>query len=149
MPESRRQELVAAVLARFKGIRIADGYETNLGLNVSEWRTDPMQEGEKDLLNLRDTVSPILEEDTIGAHTHNLTVEVDLLSVNETPATQYRKMIADVIKAIGVDLTWGGLAEHTEPGAEELVVEQASRKVIGGLVRFTVIYSTARWTVYG
>ena len=37
MAESKRQRIVDAVAARMGNILVANGYETDLGLNVEEW----------------------------------------------------------------------------------------------------------------
>lgn len=145
---SRWQELSAVILDRFQGIRVADGYQTNLGMSVHEWRTaavDP--ENETDVLNVRQSDEVI--QDTIGEDHHRLRVRCELIVVGEDAPTRIKAARADVLKAISTDLTWGGLAEHTSPGeTSELQLDHASRKVIGLVVEFIVHYVTAPWSAY-
>ncbi len=42
-----------------------------------------------------------------------MTVEIKILGNTSSLATDIRKRLADVVKAVSVDLTWGGLAEDT------------------------------------
>lgn len=107
------QLIIDAVLAQLKTIKATAGYETNAGSNVFEWRANPVEEGEMPGIMLRDTFPE--EVLTVGAHEHKLLIELFVFTCGSTATTQARQVIADIVKVMGSDRTWGGLAEDTIP----------------------------------
>lgn len=146
MADSKRQIILNAIDTALKTIKIANGYETDLGNNIFEWREEPLQESELPAAIWRDTDEPV--EFTIGAHEHKLTVEIELYAVGPTSPTILRKLIADVVKLVGANLTWSGNAEDTKPQTEDIKTEKESRRIAGALVKFEVIYTTNRFDPY-
>lgn len=144
---TRWQELSAVILDRFQGIQVADGYQTNLGLRVAESRTAPLAEDETEFLNVR--FFPGVVEDTIGEDHNRLRVVCEIVVAGEDADQRIWTYLADLTKAIGVDLTWNALADHTEHGEiSELALEHAGRKVAALSKEFIVHFSSARWSAY-
>ena len=129
-----------------KTISVANGYETALGLNVFEWREEPLQESEVPGAIWRDTDSAAIL--TIGSHNHGMTVEVEIFALGTTAPTIMRKAMSDVIKLVGLNRTWTGLAEDTEPGDEDINTEKESRRIASATVSFGVIYTTEQFDPY-
>ena len=148
MPVSKRQQIVDAIDARLKTITTANGYNTDAGNNVFEWRSYPLDENsELPALVYRDTEE--IESLAVGGYQlHTLTIEIEGYVVGANAARDLRALIADVIKAIGTDLTWGGLAEDTRPVEESIEIDQEERKIAGAVIRIEIDYRTQAFDPY-
>ena len=146
MAESKRQQIVTAIDARLKTIRVVNGYETNAGNNVYEWRSSAMIESELPGLIYRDTQET--EALSIGYQVHTLTIEIEGYVVGNAAPANLRKLIADVIKAIGVDSLWSALAEDTRSVEETIQVEQEERRIAGTRIKIEVDYRTGIFNPY-
>lgn len=111
-----RQQIVDAIVTRFKTITVANGYQTGLGTRVFLARpTEPTDE-ECPCLNIWD-----VDEDNSrrlnSVHEHRLKMQVFVYQAGSTVAggAYIRKAVADIFKAIGQDVTWSALALDTEP----------------------------------
>lgn len=150
MADSLRQQIINAVDTRLKTIKIANGYETDLGLNVNRWKTIPVSSDKEYELIYRDPIEDVTAENiAIGRHEHTLHMEIEIITKADSISdNQVRKMIADIEKAIKVDETWGVLAQRTIPESNEINVLQ-SEKIIGGVIfRFAIIFRTNKWDSY-
>jgi hypothetical protein len=149
MPDSRRQTLVNAVRDRFTTIRVAAGYETDLGASVHVWRdtnTNPFtpQELATGGLNLRDPKRETNQE-LVNKHQHTLSINCEIAVA---AADTVRKMLADLDKAIGVDRKWGGVAFDTDPGDDSILVAQNGTLITGASYNFTILYRTGSFDPY-
>jgi hypothetical protein len=147
MTTSIRQQIITAVDTRLKTITTVNGYNTNLGNNIFEWRDAPLQESELPGAVYRD-----LQQTTVmavGYHEHALALEILILLSGTEAATTIRKLIADVIKCVGTDRTWGTLAEDTLPVSdEEIAIEHAGKKIGGISLKFIIQYVTKPFDPY-
>ena len=141
----KRQQIVDAIKTRLQGILIANGYATNLGNNIFEWRVTNLNSAEFPACVYRD-VSNAKQDGAIGSFRWALNIEIQLVTDGETSAAEIRKLIADVYKAIGTDVRWGGLAVTTEqPESDEMDVEQHEKKQAGALIKLSIIYDANMW----
>lgn len=153
MADSIRQLIITALDTRLKTILVSGGYATNLGWNVFEWRSTDLQESELPALIYRDISSgEALAITIMGASSkreYPLDVEIEVKGADgSTTPAQMRSMIADVIKAIGTDPTFGGLADMTEYNGDETSVLQEDKIMGSTLMRFRIIYRTKIWNPY-
>lgn len=144
-----RQTLVDRILARFALITIAGGYLTDVGAKVKEWQTTPLDESELTTLLVRDPVA-LVQADENGPNSSKRTWSTQIIVDAVLPesgqnATQARKTISDINKAVGVDQTWGGLARRSEQVSEKLMLDQPGGRVAGVQVIFNVITSRRPW----
>ena len=148
---SIRQQIMGLIGTRLEGILIADGYETDIGSRVYEWRQESIPEALIPCLVYRDDPEESFADETVprGRHRHRLMVSVDVVALGSLVISTVRKMIADVIKAVGADTTWGGVALNTEPPMDEIYIEQKERKIGGATVKFVILYETGRWNPAG
>jgi hypothetical protein len=152
MADSKRQQIISAIKTGLQGITIANGYETDLGNYIYEWKLAAYQSTELPGADLRDTTETVTN--TIDLHQHDMTVEVKILGNTSSIAADIRKRLADVIKAVKTDLTWGGLAEDTVVIGEDLIEAEinitgtGAVKVNAASARFTVSYTTAPFDPY-
>lgn len=150
MADSRRQDIIDAILARFRLILATSGYETNLGANVHVWRdtaTTPFQPKELPALNLRDA-SNAVEQILYNKHEHSLTITAQGFVSSSAVAADVRKCLADLYKAIGVDRKWSTLAFDTLPAGDEFTVQQNGTAIAGFVLTFTVKFRTTSYDPY-
>jgi hypothetical protein len=158
MADSRRQDLMDAILARFRLITVGGGYETNLGANVHVWRDTaqiPFQPEELPALNLRDA-SNAIEQQLTNKHEHSLTILCQGFVASSAVATDVRKCMADLYKAIGVDRKWPStpgdvatrLAVDTLPVGDEFTVQQNGIAIAGFVLTFVVKFRTTSYDPY-
>ncbi len=149
MADSKRQDIIDALDTRLRTILTAGGYETDLGSNVFEWRATALQESELPGLIYRDISCEPVENTASLYQEFFLNIEVEIITVSgSTTASQIRKMIADVYKAIGTDDKWGGLALGTFSDGDEMNIEQAEKIIGGATVSFHVHFATVEWDPY-
>ena len=144
---SKRQQIVDKVKERFALIRIANGYLTEAGANLKEWQTTALEDDELPATNIFDGKEKAsIKDKNSGTYTALLQITVNFVfrEADLTPAAA-RNALADASKAIGVDPKWGGLARHTLPDSEEVVMDPKSQKLAGARITFIVEYSRKPW----
>lgn len=147
---SIRQSIIDAVKTRLEGITIIGGYQTNIGQKVTEWQTYDPNDRELDCIMFRDPSAKVTDPDeeddnTEAWHYKNLALQIFVLSSGAaTPAT-LRKQIADVLKAVGVDVTWSGHAIDTTLEGDETQIDQETKKIGASLVTLSIRYKTLKW----
>jgi hypothetical protein len=140
--DTKRQRIVDKVVERMREIRVANGYQTDVGERVEDWQTQ-WNEDELDALSVCD----LPEESTKGNKdakrtTHRLPVHVRIFISKHTRPAELRKMIGDVVQAVKKDLRWDGLALDTEPKQDGFVIPDDAFVVAGGAVEFVIEYMT-------
>lgn len=149
MTTNKRQQIVTAIDTRLKTILTANGYETNIGATVVWWAMSPIDQNLLPQILVKDTEK--MDILGIGQHQHtlNIAVEIMLKPVYTAAASTMRQVIADLYKCIGVDVTWGGLAEDTSlPMESGLRIEQHEYCLVGVGYNFDVEYITNPWDPY-
>lgn len=141
---SSRQEIVDAIKARLQTIQAANGYDTDLGLHVFEWKVTAFSDSELPGVCFRDTEQTVAEL-TGGFRNVSLTVELILGAASgaATPSI-VRQGIGDVVRAIDSDPTWGGLAWDTAIQSDEMFMDHDGK--LTGLAKVTAVvkYQTHR-----
>jgi hypothetical protein len=147
----KRQLIVDAVKARFAGITQANGYQTDIGLKQTEWHPGPKSANPDDNElpghDIRDEVErTVIENKNSGSYDRALEITVIAELKETTPgAPLARKALEDLIKAVGVDATWGGLARRTLPVEDDISVDELGQQVSAARLVFTVEYSRPPW----
>jgi hypothetical protein len=145
----KKEQIVQAVKTRLETITTANGYHTNLGNNIYEWKQNPHADTNTLSAVIRDTECEevnVLDQAASGIHTKILTMEIEIIAASGTPAQDLRKAEADVNKAIGTDTTFGGLAVDTEPVNSIPLYPNQNEKRIAGLQRTVEItFRTTAW----
>lgn len=141
MADTIRQRIVDEVDKQFKKIKRTGGYKTDAGHHVFSWRDPPLDKRELPCIVYRDGIESIdIIDNSLESHT--LPFEVDLIDLGDTAPAKVRELIADIIRALGVDPTWNGLAIDTRLTAAGLSTAEASRKIGQASVNFDVLYRT-------
>ena len=149
MADSLRQQIMDAVATRLATITTANGYETDAGDNVYEWAVVPLDQGDLPALAYKDSGEDIVDE-TVGEQIRTLRIDIVAIEKGTAVTAFARQVSADVIKAVGTDLTWGGLAEDTalRIAGEDISIEHKDRKFVGSRTGLDIEYSTQRFNSY-
>lgn len=145
---SKRQQIVDAVKTRFATITKANGYETDIGLKQTEWHLTPKEQDDLPGHDIRDEVEKTIipENKNAGVYERRLKITV----ITEVPegdatATESRKALADMIKAVGVDPKWGGLARRTLPDTDDVTVDEQGARTGAARLTMHIEYSRSPW----
>lgn len=146
---SKRQQIVDKVKERLALVTTASGYQTDIGEKLTEWQLTAKDAGQLPGVDVRDgveeTVLPEGGKNSAVYERHlEFTVTAELAETTAGPANA-RKAEADIIKAVGVDPTWGGLARRTLPVTGEVVMDPEGQRIGGARVVFRVEYSRKPW----
>lgn len=127
---------------RMSQIAIANGYSTEIGLNTFYWHDLPLEYDQAGLV-YRDVEE---EHAQVGRTLDNtLHVEVEGLLFTDNPGLGGNMILADIIRAIGVDPTWGGLAYDSRLNKNSTTTETDGQSAVRVLVEFDILYRTPLW----
>jgi len=113
MADSIRQDIIDAIKTQLATIKTTAGYETNIGNHVFEWKCDNWEENQTPGVSIYD------KEEEVGVvelSRHDLRLNVSIIAcVTEgtTTSANCRKALADIVKMVGLNKRWGGLAYST------------------------------------
>ena len=145
MPDTQRQQIMAALGARLATIRTANGYRTNIGASVLEDPVDEQEPGDLPVVMYRDTDAATVAE--MSRHHHTISIEIGVTMAGATPLPEIRKVCDDVAKAIGVDPSFGALAITAAPPSSGWDVYGDGADLVTGIIfKFTIEYRTTEWT---
>ncbi|HEY0101368.1 MAG TPA: hypothetical protein VGB76_20760 [Pyrinomonadaceae bacterium] len=154
MADTKRQKIVSAFIARMQSILTENDYQTDIGARVEDWprrfaEADLAEQPSKAVIGIYDLPDDITKENKSSIRvTHRLRMQARIFITSATAPEDLRKMIGDVVKAIGVDVTWGDLATDTEPASEGFIVPQDSMEVAGAAVECVIEYLTDTFDPY-
>ena len=155
MADSKRQKLVDAIVARMQTILTANGYETDLGTNVADWRLNWQDDdlGSTGAISVCDLVAEAAP--TAGRQNPQETIWLLPVQIRfqfkrtDTIAELVRKGIRDINAAIRTDDRWTvsnvGLAMITRPLREGPIIPEDSFEIVGGVVEFELQYITQKF----
>lgn len=116
MSTSVHEELVSAVIDRLKTITTGNGYRTDIGNSVDDWRADSDEIDAAMLprLVVKDTEQETREAYLSSGEEHDLTVQiVGLTNEGAQSLGKTRALNADIKTAIYTDQTFGNRAIQT------------------------------------
>lgn len=147
---SKRQDIITALLARFRTISVAGGYNTTP--TVEEWRTFDANPGEigdmiivKDVSCDMDDEAAEIDDNAWDTWARRLKVQVICITEGKTSSETLRDMIEDVIEAIGTDDTLGGICRIDYEG-DQTDVDRQGKTYGGTLINLGIAYRVTRWT---
>lgn len=146
MADSKRQKLVDAVIERMRTIKTANGYETNLGENVWEWRinfdeTELEPYGALSVCDLpADAVNRVENVSDARETIWLMPFQIRFFFKQGFTPKDVRKGLQDVQKAIRQDDRWKvgniGLAMTSRPQKEGFLIPENSFEIVGGVIEF-------------
>lgn len=138
----KRQIIMQRVGDRCRQIAIANGYQTEIGLDTFYWHDLPLEYGKAGLV-YRDVGEDYAQ---IGrTHEMALHAEIEGLIFTDSPGVEGNKALGDIIRAIARDPTWGGLAYDSRLNKSSTVVETNGQTAVRVLVEFDVLYRVPLW----
>jgi hypothetical protein len=144
--DSKRQQIIDKVKARMQTITTANGYKTDAGQHVFTWLSRVLADSELDAIDIRDKTCP-QEQSSLSLYTNKLRVEFEAktkaASITDEAA---REILDDIYKAIGVDDTWDGLAENTEPIENNMDIQQSDKIAGAATIVVEIEYTTEKWS---
>lgn len=148
MAISIRQQIVTGLLVRLRTILVSNGYETNLGSNIFEWKTTDFQPSEMPGAAVRDVPEgpPVVRGDI---HMHVLGFSVEIKVSDADPATVLRAAVADVEKAVGLSPKFSTFLVLNPVSNPDFDVEQNDSKLGSATVEFSVVYQTPAFAPFG
>lgn len=139
-----RDQIVSAAETRFAAILVTGGYRTDIGASVRSWQATPPRWEDLPVLVVSDPEEQ-LSQPAYGRQRHTMTVRAEAILPGGTIISTLRAIGADILQAIGVDGTWGGLAEVTR-GARVTIDPGTVESVSAGVVaEIEIMYETAVW----
>jgi hypothetical protein len=151
MADTVFQQIRSAIDTRLKTILVANGYNTDAGSHVFYWRTALLSpDSELPGIIYLDT-GESTENSEFALQTNKASVIVKCFACGSDDATikaALDQIYADVMKAIGVDETWGGLAISTEKISHAIEMERKEQVVGSFSIEFQITYRHKRWDVY-
>ena len=146
MADSVRQQIVDAFITRLRTITTINGYETELGSNISEGRTEEWQESELPGGDVREGEESIEVSDP--QHSFTLPLELEVKVAGATSRATVRKIIADVTKAIGAS-KFSSLIVYIRPVSNGEPDFDKKDKLFGSItMSFEVVYVTVAFDPY-
>jgi len=140
-----------AILARFQGITVANGYMTDIGNSTYLCRAVDPDVTELPFLNILDLDRQTKEVGMgqLATHEHTLTIAAQLMVAGSQPAVTIRQVEADLSKAIGEDRKWIttdfplGIGFYTVLTKSGFGQDANGVRILGGYhFEFTVKYRT-------
>jgi len=142
---SKRQQIVDYLSTELKKILKTNGYNTDAGKNVFEWRDTPLQKTELPGIVFRDNLVN-KTAGTIGMFRWLMRLEIAIFGKS---ASEIRSVIEDVIRVIGncSETRFGGVAADVEIPEGEIVIERHDIVEGAAVLNFDVIYDAAKWSI--
>ena len=151
-PSIKDDTIIQAVKARFAAIVTTAGnyfYNYPKVYDVIAGRS-AIPENVTRAINIRDVSDEFLQESSESSdslHDIRLNLEIDILVRNHS-ASDLRKIKADLLKSIGTDLKWGGLAFNTVYLNSQRNRRDAYGEVISDLtISIEIYYRKTAWSV--
>ena len=141
--DSIRQRIIDVLTTRFATILISNGYKTDMGNNVTHWRSSrsDVPQAELPYLNWEDSDEDQVDA-TIGQTDHllEITCKVSAQALQDVYDAR-----SDLIKLIGTDVFMSGLAGNTSLPVEQGDVVQLSKQTWVQEYKFIIEYPTDRF----
>lgn len=148
MAVSQWQNIINAVKTQLATIRKTNGYETDAGLKVFEWKASASPYEDLPCIHIKDTALQAAQG-TIQQYTWALQLDIEIAAAKAAQTSaEIRSMAQDVIKALWADKTVGGRALNiSQPQIEDITIEKDEKVIGGAVVRCVITYTTATGSV--
>ena len=144
---TKRGEIVEAVKNQLKNILLANGYNTDIGQNIQEWRVSPLEALVLPVVILEDHEEIFNDEEAIiGDKYRELTILIKILAeIQNSIEEDLRLMVADVFKALGEDETLGDKVNCLDVKSVQIDVEQGKERLAMANITVIAEYDSQRW----
>jgi hypothetical protein len=147
MSDSRRQRIVDQIKTLLATVSVVNGFKTEVGSNVFEWKGTDFQETEIPGIDVRDPGEEVATKG--GNHYYTLTIEIEAKVSASSTTKEGREVLADIQTLLGSNQNLGGLVYIVKPVQNDLLeFEKISKKFGSVLMRFEVEYVTKVFQPY-
>jgi hypothetical protein len=139
----KKQQIITKWKTRLALILTANGYYSNIGMKVYEWKANPFGANRVDGIEIREgdeSIERRAEDASIEDHT--LPIIISIVSKNPVSIDKAREYEADVRKAVLADQTFDALVDDLEHNSTEMEKEQEKDVIVGIKITFNVLYNT-------
>lgn len=148
LPNTIETDIIDQIILRLSAIKEGTDYYTTV-VTVDDNRSTPYEVEEMPVINIVDG-NIELESEQVSSDTHHtlgMSIDLIVLAANDD-VLYFRNFLNDIQKAIGLDVTWGGLAFNTELlGIERDIVDQQNNKIANARIRIKIIYRKKQWSL--
>ncbi len=147
-----KQKITKALIAKLEEITIANGYDTDLGLNVFAWKVGEFNEVDLPACSLN-SVNSTWEISSMTRHQWSVRYELEAVArASEDAALVLDQLEADIMRALGsfvrlesqiISPNYHTTIEDCEHG-----VRMTEKRLVGIRLRFTSTFSTKIWDPY-
>lgn len=137
----RRQDLVTALVGELQNITVENGFSTDAGANVSEWRTTSLESGELPAIIVRDVADEAADDQQTIKHL--LKFEIEVYVGGSNVAENMRIVSSDVLTAFG--LFEAAVSQPCRYLGSESMIEAKETTSGGVRLEFEVAYQSQRW----
>jgi hypothetical protein len=142
----KRQAIIDFLDANLKQISVSNGFNTDAGKNVFDWRSYPITSAEIPAIVYNDNLAKIEKEGPIGFFRWVLRVQIAFYG---NSAKEVRNGIADILKVIKIcdSSKFGGQAVDVSLAVDssEMVIERHNTESGASLVAVEIIYDAPLW----
>lgn len=138
-----KHDILNAIAQRLAIITTSNGYQTNIGLKSSYWQDTDFEYGETGAVTFRDLEEEVKEVNQVQEFLLHL--EIEAVAYSENLLAVGCHLQSDLIKAIGVDPTWGGSAIKTELKGTEKQIATEGKRAIALTLKLDIQYRESRW----
>jgi len=146
MSDTIRDQIIQALKTRLETITVANGYETNIA-NVYDYKADTIDPSLMPAANIKDPNESQLRR---GRNLHcSLEIEI-IIHIAGNNRAAIRNFYGDIVKAIGVDVRFGGLSQNTFPAGNASVANEnsVSDEVMSMTLSFQIDYVTQNFNLF-
>lgn len=138
---TKRQDIVDAVVVALQDIRTVNGYNSDVGLNVYEWLKHSTDSTVRPCLIVRDPKDSVeLNEPHVSDR--RLTIEIVAQSDGTSAVDNLRGILGDIYKAMKNGDSFGGNIYWIEDGGDEMDGVHEEDLIFSAVVTFTLYYKT-------
>ena len=141
----KRQQIIDKLKEILSQILIVNGYQTNIGQNVFDWRLEPLRREETPCIVIRDIESYVEEDYTDNANDIRLELQFDIIMT--TTIEDLRKALADLKKCLGQNETLDGLVFYMQWKNDSFDADLEEDRILVASCRVSTLYRVNRWGI--
>jgi hypothetical protein len=138
----KKLQILEEIENTLANITVTNNYATDIGVKLEYWATNDT-EYETESLTFRDEEEEVSQQNEL--HEHYLKVEIEAIAFSNDPKSKGCYLLADILKAVGSNLNWGGNAIDTKLGVNSKAIATVGRTAVKVTVEIEVLYRTGMW----
>jgi len=139
----KRQQIIDKLKEVLNQITTVNGYQTDIGQNVFDWRLEPLRREETPCIVIRDIESYV--DDYNNANDIRLELQFDIIMT--TTIEDLRKALADLKKCLGQNETLDGLVFYMQWKNDSFDADLEEDRILVASCRVSTLYRVNRWEI--